>query len=827
MLTATGTNAGTAAYMSPEQLRGKTVDHRADIWSLGVVLYEMLTGSLPFASKFQPGIVYNILQEEPPSVNVVNSSVPDDVTKVVQKALAKDVEQRYQRMSEMVADLEAAIGEARAAGFGELIKRRFRVRRVRRLVAAFGGAVLVVAGGLLIWQFLLDSGSPSRPRSIAVISCENLTGATSYNKLQRIIPSLLVTKLQTFEGLDVTPWGRLRDLAKQAGRKDPRVIDLDLGLQLCRMERIETIVQPSIEKVGDILVTQVEVIDVDSRRVLKSAAAQGEGEESILRHQIDELGAQISGAIGLISGQSTVSRSPISNITTTSMEAYYYFMEAEDALKGFDIEGARRLYEKAVRVDTTYAFAYSRLGTLLENLGLPKLAEEAIRKAKQYVHKAPDYEQGWIEAKYASRVEGDWKAVDSIYEGMLRDYPENKYIWYWMGRRKEAIDIHKAIEYFQGALELDPDFEDALNKLGNSYMRLGEFGPARDCFERYAYIMPDNPNAFDCLGELHFREGTLDSAMMHYMKAVHLDPKFIHSWSVMAYIAAIREDYETALGYNQRMIVNATSSGLVAAGYRMKAFYDHIVGRTSEALEDLATAERLNKNNGNDYGIGHDRRLRAMIMYEIGDVSGSQEQFEASLIPFVGTASIEVYRGINLAGQGMCDLKKGEIESARLKLAMIDSLLPGARFRPRFIAFARDLYMAEILFREERFNECTRHCDSVVVPRIFNLSSTALPDYNFPFLADQRARAFTKMGEIDEAIAEYKRLLTFDPESEDRRLTNPLYHYRLARLYEQQGMTADARSEYDIFLQIWKGADPDKPELIDARRRLARLTESI
>ncbi|MGB6031861.1 MAG: tetratricopeptide repeat protein, partial [Bacteroidota bacterium] len=822
-MTTAGVDFGTAAYMSPEQLKGEPVDHRTDIWALGVVLYEMLTGSLPFSSKFQPGVVYAILHEEPVPVNTANPAVPDDVAAVVQKALANKVEARYQRMSDMVADLAAAIGEGKIAGIGELISRSLRVKRVRRAIVAVGAGAVALLGAFIIWQTFSPADLASPPSSIAVMSCENQTGDTSYNKLRRIIPNLLITKLQTLKGLEVTTWSRLRDLAKQAGAEDVETIDRDLGFQLCQMDGVEAIALPSVSKLGDILVTYVEVVEVESKRHIASASAKGEGDESILGHQIDDLGRQISEAMGLSLNQSSTLHESLTDVTTNSMEAYELYLRGVEARLRFDFIGARVLLEKAVRLDTTFAYAYFELSKTLGGLALYRLSNEALAVAYRFSHKTTDLERRYIKAEWVRWKGGPTK----IFKSIVRDYPKEKHVLYLLAKTFAATDAEQAIGYLKRALELDPNYVFALNLLGYLYMRIGEFERARECFERYASILPDNPNVYDCMGELYFRMGKLDMAVAEYKKTTDMDPNFFYSWTGLAYISAVREDYGTALGYAERMIANAPSPAIAARGYHLRAFFFHWLGRSREALEDLQTAERLNLDTGGIWLTTRDRVLRAMIFHDLGDFARSRTEFNAP-----GTLGQDHERctdyssGIVLVGQGLSDLNEGDIGSARVKLTMLDSLLGLPICMRAHLSFVRNSFLAEILIREKRFGECISHCDTVKVPRIFKLAPGNTFLYNFPFLVDQRARALEARGLINEAIAEYRRLLTFDPESDSRRLIHPLYHYRLGRLCERAGMGSVARNEYEAFLRLWDKADPDKPEPEDARKRMARLPVS-
>lgn len=264
--------------------------------------------------------------------------------------------------------------------------------------------IALIIAGVLIWQLLPRNTAinpfPQR-LSIAVISFENQTGDNSYDYLSKIIPNLLITSLEQSGYFHVTSWERLNDLLKQMGKEDLEVIDNDLGFELCQMDDVDAIVLGSFAKAGDMFVTDVKVLDVETKRILKSANSRGNGEESIIQSQIDELGREISQGIGFSKGKIERAQMRIVDVTTNSLDAYYYFVRGKECNSNQNYKDGRKFLEKAVELDPRFAMAYLKLGDSLWGLGDSKATIEAYKKAKNFSVKATEKERLHIDGIYA------------------------------------------------------------------------------------------------------------------------------------------------------------------------------------------------------------------------------------------------------------------------------------------------------------------------------------------------------------------------------------------------------------------------------------------
>ncbi|MFQ5641372.1 MAG: tetratricopeptide repeat protein [bacterium] len=335
--------------------------------------------------------------------------------------------------------------------------------------AAF--AVALVLGFLLLRPALFEEAVVSDPQPIAVISFENLTGDTTYNYLQKAIPNLLITNLEQSGYFRVTTWERMHDLLKQLGKDDVEVIDRDLGFELCRMDGTSTVVVGSFTKAGEVFASDVKVLDVASKSILKSASAKGEGVTSILHSQIDALSREISRGLDLAERRIKASQLHIAEVTTTSMEAYNYFVRGKEEYNMINDIDAAIFFKKAVQIDSTFAAAYLYLSQALHRgPASEKEAIAALEKAKDYSDRATEKERLLIEALYAIAIEKDRDRYFQTLKKITILYPNEKEAHHDLGKYYfNSGEMRQSIEHFSKALELDPTYGKSLNMLGYAY----------------------------------------------------------------------------------------------------------------------------------------------------------------------------------------------------------------------------------------------------------------------------------------------------------------------------------------------------------------------
>ncbi|MCX5752805.1 MAG: protein kinase [Candidatus Krumholzibacteria bacterium] len=841
-LTKMGTTLGTTAYMSPEQARGEEADRRSDIWALGAAIYEMVAGRTPFKGDYEQAVLYSILNEAPEPLTAVRAGVPMELDRIVAKALAKNPSARYQHADELVADLRAlkksleagTTSRAGTAGATSIPapapgEKPAKKRLAKIFIPACITAAAVIAFFLL--RPVLFGGAIATGRHpVAVITFENQTGDPQYDNLKKVIPNLLITSLEQSKYLQVVTWERLRDLAKQAGKRGVEDIDADLGFEICRREKIDAIVIGSFTKLGDRFVTDIKVLDVGSKGSLAVAKADGRGLESI-PEQVDRLSRQISRGVGLSERKIEETQRSVIDVTTSSVDAYTYFLKGRDALERLYYDEAVRDFTKALEIDSTFAVAYLFLGKAHSAAFNRAEAARSYREALRHATKATERERFYINAEYAVSVENNRDEGIRIYRKLLEKYPREKYAWNFLGDLYRMKGMNReGIACQERAIELDPTFGRALNDLAYGHLAMANYEKALEVFQRYSALFPGDANPYDSMGETYFGMGKLDEAALMYGKAFALKP-MMSSAMMLAYLYGMRGDYREAASWIERYMQLETLSGQLVVDYIWKATFRSCLGGFDQSVRDVRRAFAIADSTGNAGMMGVARQVEGDMLFEWGRLGEARELFqERYIVPGVDFASSPYAAAYRECHLGLLDVAAGDTGSAREAAKRLEALLSAVRAVSQVDGLRAAnwlaLLKAELLLAEGRPDDAIRRITSDFKLRVPSVSPE-LFYMNVPFMQDVLARAYAVKGDLNRAIGEYRRLLTFDPVSKDRRLKNPRYEYRLAKLLEKSGKPTEALDHYRIFLQYWRDADPGLPELIDAKARVAALGSSV
>ena len=834
-MTADGAMIGTPEYMSPEQIEGHEIDGRSDIYSLGVLVFEMATGRVPFEGDTPLSVAFKHKNEIPQAPRKINPQVPEGLNRLVLRCLEKDKSRRYQTAEEFLEDL-ARVEEGLPTTERIAVHRKpttckeITVRFApKRLVVPIAAALGLLVVGVFAWRAFFRAAplDPKDRPSVAVITFENQTGDKAYDYLQDAIPNLLITSLEQSQAIRIASWERLRDLLKRLGKTDQKVIDRDLGFELCRLDGIQAIVLGSFVKAGNAFATDVKVLDVSSKRILTTVGSQGDSVDSILKKQIDELSREIARGFGRAR---RAGGAPITEVTTASLDAYNLFLKGRDDYEKFYYSDACVSLEQAVALDPGFAMAHSYLVRVYYALGNTQAARGALEILQKSGGRVKGKEGLYIQALLTFYVEMNPEKYLRTLKKIIELYPEEKRCRVDLGSfYLNHQNYDQAVAELERAIALDSQYGPAINLLAYAYGYQNKFDEAIKSFERYASLFPGDANPHDSMGDLYFRMGKFDAAVDKYKEALRLKPGFGSACRI-SYIYALQENYGAAMKWIDDYISTAPSKGPESVGHQLKAIYHYLFGNVRAALEDLDKAQDVLATENDNEGIDFLYRARIWICYDWGKgdafLKFAKDRFDfraARKLPsdFFNNLLYSFYLGLD-------DVRGNRLDQARSRLAELEkakSVEKPDKIDPNLFWINNSYYflLSEIELSQGRGAAAAEAFKKMGETKIVIGTISTLLQNNIPLINDIPARGRQAAGELDQAIAEYEGLTSPDPMVRRQQLIHPFSRLRLARLYENKGERAKAAVQYQKLAEIWKNADAGLPQVEEAKLRQAAL----
>ena len=768
-LTATGHVFGTVSHMSPEQIRGEVLDRRTDLFSFGVVLYEMTCGVLPFTGDTQESIGQAVLHRTPPLPSRKNPALPPELDAIIGKCLAKDRDLRYRDAAEIHADL-LRISRSNTSETRKDPERKHRPQRSPR--AALVAAVLMVAALIGGYLYPHRTSALTEKDTIVLAEFHNRTGDPVFDETLR---EGLTVQLQQSPFLSLVSDERIQQVLRLMGRPADTRLTPEIAREICERTGSTAVLGGSLARIGNQFVLGLRAKACRSGDLLDEEQVQITRKEDVL-NALTQIARKFRSQVGELSTMLRSHNVPLAEATTHSLEALQAYSTACKIHAAQGATASLPLFLRATELDPEFALAHAWLGRVYADLDQSALSAANLTRAWQLQDRASGRESFFIRANYHLLVTGNLEEARRVSQAWVRTYPRDAGAHMLLSGQLNKVlgRFEEAAAEAEKALELDPEFSLAYYNVAVNKAYLGQLDQAEKALQRAATHEVQAEENLMLAHDLAFLRD--DKPAMERIGAQVRAKAAPESWisNKEAFVQAYTGHLQSARRLSQQAIAEALQgqqterAGLWEAGTAMReAFF----GNQIEAKRSADHALQLTRDAEVGYGA-------ALALALAGDLVRSRQIAD--------------------------DLEKRFPNDTSVRF----SYLPTLRAR----LFLNNLAQRQAL----------ELLESAVPIELGAPRSAAHGYFGALYPVYVRGEAYLTLHQGEQAAAEFRKIISHrgivisDP-------IRALAHLQLGRALTVAGEKANAKTAYQDFLTLWKDADPDIPIFQTARTEYARL----
>jgi serine/threonine protein kinase/Tfp pilus assembly protein PilF len=788
---------GTAIYMSPEQARGLHLDGRTDIFSLGVLIYEMVAGRRPFAGPNTIDILAAIVSDkEPPPLARYTDEAPAELQRIVEKALAKEREERYQSAKDLLIDLrnlkrrleidtelgrasppekfgvppsDAISSEAKtppegiphspATSSAEYIVNQIKLHK-RGVTMTLGVLVLAIVGAIFWYLKHTPAASLTEKDTIVLADFVNTAGDPVFDGT---LKQALAVQLEQSPFLNIISDQRVREALRFMGRSPDERVTRDVGREICQRQGLKAMLVSSIASLGNHYVITLEAVNAQTGDAIAREQAEAENKEQVL-HALGDAAIKFREKLGESLQSIQKFDAPIEQGTTSSLEAFKAFsLGVEQQLKGRYLEAIPFL-RHATEIDPNFALAYARMASMYYNSRQDDLAAKASQKAFELRDRVSERERLYISAGYYDNVTGELEKYLETLELWKRTYPRDASPHNNLAVKYNELGLFdKTVEEARETIRLNPSSASGYSLLATAFLGLNRFDESKEIIGQAQAQKLETTAMRRILFRISFVLGDA-TTMKQQIESMNGKP-----------------DEYVAQGWQAE---TAAFSGLLQKAREFSNRALELAERRD--LKDVA-AQILAAAAARDALLGDCRMVKDQTARALG-ISHSQ----LTMIPACNALATcgEFSKTQSISGELVRRFPKDTILN-KVALPLVQARIELHRGNP-----AQAIQLLET----------TRPYQGAAHSQIAYLRGQA-------YLGQQKGA---------DAAAEFQKIL----DHRGWQPTSPLYslaHLGLARAAVLQGDTPKARRAYQDFFALWKDADPDTPILIQAKKEYEKL----